>query len=96
MMFWTNTGSSNLQNSNCTATYLLSHKPPKSDQQDMLGTAGEIKMNSSLTFANGLEHINTPMLAGQQKLTIISSVQTLDIVKKTCQERWTKGIDIKR
>ena len=46
MLFRTNPGSSAQQNSSCTATYLLSHKPSKYDEQDMLSTAGEVKMNS--------------------------------------------------
>ena len=33
MPFWTNIGSNTSQNSNCTATYLPSHKPSKKDEQ---------------------------------------------------------------
>ena len=34
MLFWTNPGSSTLQNSSYKATYLLSYKPSKLDQQE--------------------------------------------------------------
>ena len=34
------------KNSRCTATYLPLHKPSKLDEQDMLGTAGEVKTSS--------------------------------------------------
>ena len=30
----------------CAHTYLLSHKPYKSDEKDMRGTAGEVRTNS--------------------------------------------------
>ena len=33
----------------------------------MLGIAGEIKMNSSAPFSHGLLHMDTPVLADQQK-----------------------------
>ena len=45
------------------ATYLPSHKPSKEDGQDMLGTAWEV------TFFYGLQHMETLMLADQQKHT---------------------------
>ena len=54
MQFWTNSWKSNPQNSNCTATYLPSHKSFKWDAQDMLGTAG-----SSLIFSHELQHSHT-------------------------------------
>ena len=41
----------------------------------------------------GLLHKDTPVLANQQKLTFISSVQTLDAVEKTCQARWQTEMD---
>ena len=43
MLFWTNPGSSNLENRSCMANYLPSSKSPKCDEQYMLGTAGESK-----------------------------------------------------
>ena len=44
--FLANPVSSTLQNSSCSATYLPSLKPSKLDEQKMLGTAGEVRMNS--------------------------------------------------
>ena len=40
-----------------------------------------------------LQHMDTKALTDQQKLTCISSVRTLDAVKRTYQERWTIGMD---
>ena len=34
------------KNSSCMATYLPSNKLSKEDEQDMLGTAGEVRTNS--------------------------------------------------
>ena len=42
-----------------------------------MGTAGEVRMNSEATFFYGLQHMDTAVLANQQKLTFISSVLTL-------------------
>ena len=42
---WTNLGNNTLQNSSLTVTCLSSHKPFKSDQQDMQGTAEEASTN---------------------------------------------------
>ena len=46
LLFWTNPWDSTHQNSSCTATYLPSYKPFKSDEQDMLGSTGEVSTNS--------------------------------------------------
>ena len=46
----------------------------------MLGTAGEVKINSKLTFSYGPLHKDIPVLANQQKLTFISSMHTLDAI----------------
>ena len=40
----------------------------------------------------GLLHMDTPVLANQQKLAFISSVRTLDAIL-THQERWPVGTD---
>ena len=46
-LFWTNPGSSRLQNrSRCPTIYFLSHKSSKLDEEDILSTAGEIKEKS--------------------------------------------------
>ena len=38
-------------------------------------------------------HMDTPVLGDQQGFTYISSVWTLNAVKKSCQERWVIGMD---
>ena len=44
------------QNNGCTATYLPSHKPSKQDEQDKLGTAGKVRINSLATLSYGSLH----------------------------------------
>ena len=62
-LFRTNLGRINTQQNSCYVdTYLPSQKPSK---QDMLGSAGEITMNSLATFSFGLLHIDAPILASQ-------------------------------
>ena len=41
-------------------------------------------------------YTDMPELADQQELIYISSVQTQDIVWKTCQEQWMIGMDEER
>ena len=48
------------------ATYLLSHKPSKYNKQNMLVTAGEVKMNSLATFSYYLLHMDALVLIDQQ------------------------------
>ena len=60
------------------ATYLSSYKPSKYDEQDMLGSTGEVRMSD------------------QQELTFITSVWTLDVILRTCQEQWPVKTDNKR
>ena len=62
------------------ATNLPYHKPSKKDEQDILDTAEEVRINSWETFFYGLLHMDTPMLVNLQKLTFISSVQILDAI----------------
>ena len=45
---------------------------------------------------NGLLHMDTPVIADQQKLTFIGSVQTLDAFEMTSQEQLLIGMDGKR
>ena len=64
---------------------LCSHFPPISkpfyyNEQDMLGTNGEVGSNSLGTFSYGLLYTDTPALADQLKLTFINSVLILDAV----------------
>ena len=44
----------------------------------------------------GLLHMDTPVLADQEKLTFISSAQTLGAVLSTCQMQWSIGMDDQR
>ena len=44
----------------------------KQSKQDMSGTAREVRTNSSVTFCYGLQHMDVPVFANQQKLTYIN------------------------
>ena len=75
VLSWSNPGNSTLQKSCCPATYLLSLKPSKKGEQDMLGTARyEVRMNSSVMFFYELSRMDTPVYADQEKLISIISV----------------------
>ena len=52
-------GSKALQNSSYMATCLPSHKLSKQEEQDMRGTAGKAKTNSSAKFFYEAPHIET-------------------------------------
>ena len=52
----------------------------------MLGIDGEVRMNSETMFFYGPQHIDTTVMADQQKLKFTSSVQTLDTVLRTYKE----------
>ena len=41
-------------------------------------------------------HMDMPALADQQEFIYITSVQTQDVVWKTCQEQWMIGMDGER
>ena len=58
----------------------------------MLNTTGEVKTNSVVKFYYELLHMDTPVLADQQSLIYISTLQIFDAVKKTFQEQWSIGI----
>ena len=47
-------------------------------------------------FCNGPLHKDMPMLAVQQELIYIGSVQKQDVVWRTCQEHWMIGMDRER
>ena len=51
---------------------------------------------SKVKLTSGLLHMDTPVLGDQWKLMFITSVQTLDAIKGTCQEWWLIGMDSKR
>ena len=50
VLFSTDHGSSTLQKSSYTSTYLPSHKPSKYDEQNMLGCAGELRTNLKTSY----------------------------------------------
>ena len=49
-LYWTNPGCNISWHSSCMATYLLSLKPSKSDEQGMQNTAWEVRTNSQVTI----------------------------------------------
>ena len=59
---------------------LFYHLLPSLEGQYMIQILVEVKTNSSATFFNGCQHIDTLVLDAQQVLTYISSVQTPDAV----------------
>ena len=61
------------------ATYFSSHKP---SEQDMLGTAGEVRINSQVT--------------PWSKTYIHQVCGTLNVIKKACQGQWQIGMNGKR
>ena len=62
--------------------FLPSNKSSRLKEQDLRVRGGDVRTNRNM---------NTPVLAGQQRLTLISPLQTLDAVKKTLQERLKIG-----
>ena len=56
---------------------------PTKGAQGRLGIAGKIRTNTKAMFSNGLLHMDTPLLANQQKLAFTISVRTLGDVEKT-------------
>ena len=67
-------------NSSYTATNLPSPKPYKKGEQNMLGFAGQVRMNTQVTFFDDFLHMDTLVLIYQQKIVFISSVQTVDTI----------------
>ena len=43
------------------------HRLSRNDEQDMLAMAGEERINSKAMLSYGLQHMDTPVLADQQK-----------------------------
>ena len=68
------------------ATLLTSHSA-------MRGTDGEARTNTSVTLTRGFLYMNMPVVADQQILTF---VWTLNSIWKTCQVQWTIGMDRER
>ena len=72
-----------LHKTSCITIYLPSQKPSK-DELDMQDTAEEARTNSKVTVFYGPLHMDVPVLAEQEELIYISSVQTQDVIWKTC------------
>ena len=79
LMSRTYPGSSTQRSSSCMATWPLSQKPYKQNEQDMWGTARETRTNSLAMFSNVLLDMDTPVLVEYGRLFYISAVQTLDV-----------------
>ena len=62
----------------------------------MWDAAGEARMNAFVNFFYGTLHTNVPVLVDQQELIYIRSVQTQNVVWKTCQEQWKIETDGER
>ena len=69
------------------ATYFYITQTIQKDEQSMLRTAEETRMNSKARVSNGLLHMETSVLADQQKLTKLNSEWTLDTVQRTAVSR---------
>ena len=54
----------------CTATYLLSLKPSKLDELGMRNSAEEARTNPKVLLSCELFHMDVPVLAVKQELTI--------------------------
>ena len=64
-------------------SHLINHPSKK---QNIVGSAGEVRTNPPTTFSCGLLHMDTPVLANEQRLTFISAVRTKDADWRNCQE----------
>ena len=78
------------------ATRILSHKPFKLDEQDMLDSAGDVRTNLKVTFTCGPQNMNTPMLADHHIST--SFMRTHDepprwMNNKNCHEELARVIN---
>ena len=64
-------------------TEVAGHLPPITQsiqEKRTLGTDNKVGTNSFVKFSCGPQHMNTLVLADQQRLTYIISVRTLDLV----------------
>ena len=73
MLFWTNPGGSTLKNCSSMGTNLPSQKSSNLYEQDMLGTNGEVKVNSQAMFY-GLLHMDTPVFTDQQRYQLCTDI----------------------
>ena len=86
-LFGTNPGSNTLKTAaTWPLTSLLKNHP--SQTNNIWDTAGEIRTNLLVTFLYGPLHMDMPLLANQQELIYIISVQTQDVAWMICQEGW--------
>ena len=83
VLSWTNRGSNTPQKSICTTTYLPSQKPYKKYKR---GSTVEERLNSWDVLV--WIPIHRYLSVGRPERTDISSMWTLDVVGRTCRERW--------
>ena len=89
---WTSPGCSNTpQDTNCTATCLLSRKLFKLGEPHMQDIAGEAEMNSKEMYSYGSPHMAAQKQDDQHERTFSSYVRIQVVVLKTCLGRWTIG-----
>ena len=60
------------------AIYLPSSKSSKKSEKDILCTTRDVRTKPYMVFSYGLLHMDSPVLAEQQRLTLIHYVQMLD------------------
>ena len=77
-------GGNTPQDTNCTATSLLSRKLSKLDEPDMKDTAG-------VMYSYGPPHVAVQKQDDQHEHTFSNYLRIRDVVQKTCQRRWTIG-----
>ena len=85
---WTSHGGNTPQDTNYTATCLLSRKLFKLDEPD---TAGEAWTNSQGMYSYGPPHMAVQKQDDQHEHTFSNYVRIRDVVQKTCLRRWTIG-----
>ena len=73
-----------------------SRKLSKLNKQDMRDTAGEVGMNSRVTYSCGPLHMDEQRLEDQLGPICNSSEAIQDVALKTCRERWTIETDGER
>ena len=79
------------QDTNCTATCLLSRKLFNLDEPDMQDTAGEAGTNSWVMYSYGPPHMAVQKQDDQHEHTFSNYVRIRDVAQKTFQRRWTIG-----
>ena len=71
-----------------TATWLLSHKTSKKDEQDMIDTSVEVSTNSKANFSYGLLCIATPVLTEKQAHQFCADIGcSLENLPRTMDDR---------